>query len=71
MFPLSLEDDISKTKEAIFKFLVLDSVEKSRLDTQLNAAFRLFYSKGHQAGYDEGIDDALNGVDKRVIAHLN
>lgn len=66
-----LDNDISWVKQAIFKYLVLDSKEKSRLDTQLNAAFRLFYSKGYQAGYDEGIDDALNGVDKRVVAHLN
>lgn len=66
-----LDNDISWAKQNILKDLVLDSKEKSRLETQLNAAFRLFYSKGHQAGYDEGIDDALNSVDKRVVAHLN
>ena len=69
--PSYLDNDISWAKQNILKDLVLDSKEKSRLEIQLNAAFRLFYSKGYRAGYDEGIDDALNGVDKRVVAHLN
>lgn len=37
----------------------------------LLAALNLFYSKGHSDGYKEAMDDAKNGKDKRVVAHLN
>ena len=37
----------------------------------LLASFRLFYSKGYQAGYGDAMRDAECGRDRRVSAHLN
>ena len=39
--------------------------------TAMLAAFRLFHSAGYRRGYDDAMDDAAKGKDRRVKAHLN
>jgi hypothetical protein len=39
--------------------------------TAMLAAFRLFHSTGYMRGYDDAMDDAAKGKDRRVRAHLN
>jgi len=48
-----------------------DTDNKENLKVRLNAAFRLFHSKGYCQGYHDGQDDAAKGKDRRVVAHLN
>lgn len=48
-----------------------DTDNKENLKVRLNAAFRLFHSKGYCQGYRDGQSDAAKGKDRRVVAHLN
>ena len=61
------EQDLEKIVELVLKHA--GNPESQR--TSLRAAFHLFYSIGHQNGYNEAMDDAKVGKDKRVVAHLN
>ena len=65
--------DIEEEKdlENIVNLVLKQASDSNAQKTSLNAAIRLFYSRGYQAGYDEAMKDAKVGKDKRVIAHLN
>ena len=45
--------------------------DPAALRTAMLAAFRLFHSMGYMRGYDDAMDDAAKGKDRRVRAHLN
>ena len=61
------EQDLEKTVEMVLKH----SSDPKAQRTILRAALQLFYSMGHQNGYNEAMADAKAGRDQRVIAHLN
>ena len=61
------EQDLEKTVELVLKHAGNPKSQR----TSLRAALRLFYSMGHQNGYNEAMADAKAGRDKRVVAHLN
>ena len=67
MMSLEEEQDLEKTVELVLKHA--GNPESQR--TSLRAALRLYYSMGHQNGYNEAMADAEAGRDKRVVAHLN
>lgn len=67
MMSLAEEQDLEKTVELVLKHA--GNPESQR--TSLRAALRLFYSMGHQNGYNEAIADAKAGRDQRVTVHLN
>lgn len=64
---LAEEQDLEKTVELVLKHA--GNPESQR--TSLRAALRLFYSMGHQNGYNEAMADAKAGRDQRVTVHLN
>ena len=64
---LAEELNLEKTVELVLKHA--GNPESQR--TSLMAALRLFYSMGHQNGYNEAMADAKVGRDQRVTVHLN
>lgn len=64
---LAEEQELEKTVELVLKHA--GNPESQR--TSLRAALRLFYSMGHQNGYNEAMADAKAGRDQRVTAHVN
>ena len=64
---LAEELNLEKTIELVLKHA--GNPESQR--TSLRAALRLFYSMGHQNGYNEAMADAKAGRDQRVTVHLN
>ena len=64
---LAEELNLEKTVELVLKHA--GNPESQR--TSLRAALRLFYSMGHQNGYNEAMADAAAGRDQRVTVHLN
>ena len=66
---MSIEDE--KDMASIIDKVLMHASDCKALRISLAAALRLFYSKGFCTGYDEAMDDAKNGKDQRVIAHLN
>lgn len=67
MMPLEEEKDLAKTVEQVLKHASDPKAQR----TSLRAALRLYYSMGHQNGYNEAMADTKVGKDKRVVAHLN
>ena len=65
--PPNIEQELKKTVELVLKHA--GNPESQR--TSLRAALRLYYSMGHQNGYNEAMADAKAGKDKRVVARLN
>ena len=66
---MSIEDELemSRIVETVMRFASSpDSQRKS-----MSAAFRYWWLKGHETGYNEAMTDAKVGKDKRVVAHLN
>lgn len=64
---LAEEQVLKKTVEQVLKHASDPKAQR----TSLRAALRLFYSMGHQNGYNEAMADAKAGRDQRVTAHLN
>ena len=67
MISLEEENDLEKIVETVLKY----SSDPKAQRISLRAAFRFFYLKGHQEGYNEAMADVKVGKDKRVVAHLN
>ena len=63
------EDD--KDVQWAIEKILKDLENKDSLKTRLNAAMRMFYSKGYREGYNQGFADATWNKDQRVVAHLN
>ncbi len=61
------EQDLEKTIEMVLKH----SSDPKAQRISLRAALRLYYSMGHQNGYNEAMADAKAGRDQRVMVHLN
>lgn len=60
------EKDLLKTVKLVLKHASNPDLQR----TSLVAALRLYYSMGHQNGYNEAMADAAIGKDKRVVAHV-
>ena len=67
MMPIEEENDLEKTVNVVLKHASNPEAQR----TSLRAALRVFYLKGHQNGYNEAMNDAKAGKDKRVVVHLN
>ncbi len=68
MMSLVEEQELEKTVETV---LIKHAGNPESQRTSLKAALRLYYSMGHQNGYNEAMADAKAGKDKRVVARLN
>lgn len=64
---LAEEQELEKTVKQVLKHASDPKAQR----TSLRAALRLFYSMGHQNGYNEAMADAKTGRDQRVTAHVN
>jgi len=68
---MSAEDENENDMQDVADKVLAHAGDSILLRASMLAAFRLFYSKGHRAGYDDAMRDAKSGKDRRVAAHLN
>jgi hypothetical protein len=67
MMTLEEEKDMAGVAEKV----ISHAENPSSMKIALLAALRLFHSMGYRSGYADAMDDAKNGRDRRVVAHLN
>lgn len=61
------KDDLyDMTQKCLQSILYYSPISETNLNTILMAFSSYCYSCGHEDGYDEGILDGKNGVDKRI-----
>ena len=61
------ENDIAKIVQQVASHIN----DKNALMMSLASSLRLFHSMGYRKGYSDAMNDAKDGKDQRVVAHLN